>query len=72
MNIQTLQRKMIPRLVPMTPYEIYLQQVKATYDNIRYTRRGIAYTPAQFGGIFGQLEVMDDVIALQLVEFEII
>jgi hypothetical protein len=63
--------KIIPRIVPMTPYEVYLQRVKSTYDNIRYARKAMAYTPAQFGGIFGQEAVANSGSVLEITDFEI-
>ena len=64
-------QKIIPVLTPITPYELYLQQVKGLYDGIRYERQGITYTPPQFGGIFGQLETIDASVVLELIDFEI-
>lgn len=55
----------------MTPLELYLQRVNATFQNIRKTREGLAYTPAQFGGLFGQQEVANQSVVLELTEFEV-
>jgi len=63
--------KIIPKIVPMTPLELYLQRVNATFQNIRKTREGLAYTPAQFGGLFGQQEVANQSVVLELTEFEV-
>ena len=64
-------QKIFARLTPMTPYEIYLQRVNAQYDSIRKTNLGLDYTPAQFGGIFGQQVVNSSSAVLELTEFEI-
>jgi hypothetical protein len=71
MAINPIQPKIIPRLTPITPYEIFLQQVKGTYDAVRYKRRSMDYIPAQMGGIFGQKEVIDSGLVLEITEFEI-
>lgn len=71
MAIDTQKEKIIPKLMPLTPYEIYLQQVKGAYDNIRALRINYTYYPPQLGGFFGQVEVMDDTIVLELTDFEI-
>lgn len=71
MAINTQQEKIIPRLTPLTPYEIYLQQVKGAFDSIRARRANYTYYPPQLGGFFGQTEVMDDTIVLELIDFEI-
>jgi hypothetical protein len=63
--------KIIPKLVPMTPYEVYLQRVGATYDRIRKEREGFKYTPAQFGGLFGQGVVANSGEVLEITEFEV-
>lgn len=63
--------KIIPRLVPITPYEVYLQRVNSTYDNLRQTAKGMNYTPSQFGGIFGQNVASNSGMVLELTEFEI-
>lgn len=63
--------KIIPRLVPMTPYEVYLQRVGSTFDSMRKTRQGFKYTPAQFGGLFGQNMVSNSGVVLEITEFEV-
>jgi hypothetical protein len=63
--------KIIPKILPMSPYEVYLQRVNATYEGIRKRRQGLAYTPAQFGGLFGQEAVANSGIVLELTEFEV-
>lgn len=63
--------KIIPKLVPLTPYEIYLQQVKGTFDSIRYSRINMTYYPPQLGGFFGQQEVISDTAVLELTDFEV-
>lgn len=64
-------QKIISRLTPMTPYELYMQRVASTFDAIRKSSRGYDYTPAQFGGIFGQRVVIDQNVVLELIEFEV-
>lgn len=63
--------KIIPKLIPISPYELYLQRVNATYEGIRKIRNGLAYTPAQFGGLFGQGDVANSGSVLEVTEFEI-
>lgn len=71
MAIIVQKERITPRLVPMTPLEIYLQQVKGTYDAIRVERLEKEYYPPQLGGFFGQREVMDETLVLELTDFEI-
>lgn len=63
--------RIIPRLTPMTPYEVYMHRVNATYDNLRQQAKGMDYTPAQFGGIFGQASAANSGVVLELTEFEV-
>ena len=63
--------KIIPRLTVMTPYEVYIQRVNSSFDNIRQVAKGMSYTPSQFGGIFGQATAGNSGIVLELIEFEV-
>lgn len=63
--------KIIPKLTPISPYEIYLQQVKGVYDGIRAARLGLSYYPPQLGGIFGQTQVMGEIVVLELTDFQV-
>lgn len=63
--------KVIPKLVEMTPYQVYLQQVRGAADNIRARVAGFDYLPPQFGGLSGQLQVMNEEVVLQLIDFEV-
>ncbi len=58
------------RLVILTPYQMYLEQVAGVSDQIRATRRGLSYLPAQFGGLKGQRETLNSRVAVQMVDFE--
>lgn len=71
MAIVTQAPRIIPRLTPVTPYEMFLQQVKGTYDAIRVGRADLSYYPPQFGGLFGQQEVINEVVVLELTDFEV-
>lgn len=64
-------QKIFARLTPITPTELYLQRVNAQFDAIRKSNRGYDYTPAQFGGLFGQQVVLSSSAVLELTEFEI-
>lgn len=55
----------------MSPLEVYCQRVHATYEGIRKKREGYDYTPAQFGGLFGQGEVANSGQVLEITEFEV-
>jgi hypothetical protein len=55
----------------MTPYQIYMQQVRGVSDSIRALAAGLTYIPPQLGGLEGQLAVLEDNIVLQLIDFQV-
>jgi hypothetical protein len=61
----------IPSFAAMTPYQIYLQQVRGVTDSIRAQAAGLTYIPPQLGGLEGQLAVLEDNIVLQLIDFQV-
>lgn len=63
--------RLIPKLLPLTPYEIVLLQIQGTFDAIRYGRQGMDYIPPHMGGLFGQREVMDEIVVLEITNFEV-
>lgn len=63
--------KIIPRYTTMTPYEIYLQQVRGTFDGLRANNSGQNYIPPQFGGVFGQQALLQSGSVLELIDFEV-
>lgn len=64
--------KIISKLRPLTPYEMYLQQVRTTMDGIRLEEADVTYIPAQFGGLFGQREVINAAVVLDVIDFEVL
>lgn len=63
--------KVIPKLVALTPYEVYMRQVRGTYDNFRAENNSVDYIPPQFGGLFGQRKVLEGELVLELIDFDI-
>jgi hypothetical protein len=60
-----------PSFVNITPYEIYLQQVRGVTENLRQTTAGYTYLPPQFGGLIGQYTAMTEAIVLELIDFTV-
>ena len=58
------------RTVALTPYEIYLQQVRAVSDNIRFTQQGLDYYPLQFGGLKGQRQAIIGKAVVDIIDFQ--
>jgi hypothetical protein len=67
-----MSNRILPKLLPITPKELYLQLVGGTYDNIRQTNAGLTYIPAQFGGIFGQEIILTQGLVMEVTTFEVI
>ena len=63
--------KILPKLLPITPNEIYLQLVTGTTENIRQSNRGLDYIPAQYGGIFGQQTIIEEGLVMEVTTFEV-
>ena len=63
--------KFVPKFQAMSAYEIYMAQVSSTLEPIRAQMQGLSYLPPQLGGISGQLNVLQDVLVLQLIDFEV-
>lgn len=63
--------KINTRLVPITPYYMFLRQIADTTDGIRANRDGVErFFPMQFGGLFGQKTVMDLNEVMEITEFD--
>lgn len=59
-----------PRITPISPFELYLEQVKGVAEAIRVNSRGLSYIPAQFGGLKGQLITLNNQVVAQMIDFE--
>lgn len=62
--------KILNRLVAMTPKEVYLQRVKASYESVRQSAKGKDYVSPSFGGLFGQQHMVTNPTVLEIIEFE--
>lgn len=69
--VQSKNSYLTPRYVTMSPYEIYLAQVKGAIDNIRFTAQGMKYTPAQLGGLSGQLNTLNQAVVLRVTDYQV-
>jgi hypothetical protein len=58
-----------PRMLVLSPYELYMEQVRSISDSIRASRTGMAYVPAQFGGILGQRDSIMSQAVVQMIDF---
>lgn len=63
--------KILSSFVAMTPYQVFLNQVKSAIEPIRAATSNLTYIPPQLGGVEGQREVIQATAVLQLIEFEI-
>lgn len=58
------------RMVMLSPYQLYLEQVRGISDKIRAEAARLTYYPAQFGGLKGQRENLNSEVIVQLIDFE--
>jgi hypothetical protein len=63
--------KILPKYQAMTPYQIYVAQVKGAIEALRASAKGLDYIPPQLGGLSGQRAVIDQEVVLEIIEFEI-
>jgi hypothetical protein len=63
--------KILPKLVALGPYEVYLNQVKSSLEAIRYQNKDMEYLPPQLGGLTGQRKIIKDSLVLQMIDFEV-
>jgi len=63
--------KLLPQYVPMTPYQVYLNQIKSAIEPIRFATKSMSYLPPQLGGLTGQRNVISEAVILQMIDFEI-
>lgn len=68
---QSSNSNITPRFKVMSPYEIYLAQVAGCIESIRFSAKGISYTPPQMGGLSGQLKVLSEDVVLQQIQFQV-
>lgn len=66
----TLKTSINTRMVTLSPYELYLEQVRGISDSIRVKSRSLNYIPAQFGGLKGQRTSLQSKVAVQMIDFE--
>lgn len=65
------QTKINSTYTEMTPYNVYLLQIRATVDTVRAAAIGYSYMPPQLGGLSGQLKASNDALVLQTLDFKI-
>lgn len=53
----------------MTAHQIFKMQVKGVYENLR-TGEDTEYVPPHLGGPYGQREVINEHVVLNVTEFE--
>lgn len=61
----------LPKVVALTPFNLYLERVKSVSDSLRAASQGLGYIPMQFGGLFGQRESLLVNSAIKLIDFKV-
>lgn len=63
--------KFLPRLVPMSSYEVYVNQVKSSLEAIRFKAKDMEYLPPQLGGLTGQRQILNKSAVIETIDFEV-
>lgn len=58
------------RTTTLTPYQVYLEQIRSVSDSLRYADTGTDYYPMQFGGLKGQRQAIDGVAVVDILDFK--
>lgn len=59
------------RVLPLTPFEMYLARINSVTENLRNQAAGFDYYPLQFGGLIGQRQSLLANSAVRLVSFKV-
>lgn len=62
--------QVVSRTTALTPYQVYLEQIRAISDSIRVAAQGMDYYPLQFGGLKGQREAITGVAVVDILDFQ--
>lgn len=62
--------KIITRQLPLTSYNVYIQQVSDTMAAIRAAAKGQQYIPSQFGGLQGQRQALQGQNTVTMIDFQ--
>lgn len=65
------QNNILSTIRPVTPVELYKNQVKGIMEGIRVAGQGLSYIPPQFGGLMGQRQVLNEAVSLQIIDFKV-
>lgn len=69
-NTDPYNRKQVSRrTLELTPYNVYLEQIRGVSDAIRVASSGLQYYPLQFGGLKGQRLASADPAVLDIMDF---
>jgi hypothetical protein len=71
MRAQFKQTQIHPNLLPITPLELFLNQVNGTFNGPRQVAKGLEFIPNHFGGIFGQQRITQLTPVIEIIDFEV-
>lgn len=69
--VQPQQNKISPRLIPLTPLNLYLERCKGIAEKLRADVNRLDYIPLQFGGLSGQQESLLANSVVRIVDFKV-
>jgi hypothetical protein len=60
-----------PKIIPLTPLNLYLERVKSISEKLRADWDNLEYYPLQFGGIQGQQESLLANATVKIIDFRV-
>jgi len=60
----------LSRMVSLTPYQVYLEQVTGISDSIRASASNLDYYPMQLGGLKGQRQAITSTSVVEIMDFQ--
>lgn len=69
--IQPQRNKISPRLIPLTPLNLYLERCRGIADKLRADSLRLDYIPLQFGGLAGQQQSLLANSVVKVVDFKV-
>lgn len=61
-----------PKIIPLTPLNLYLERVKSITEKLRADVENLDYIPLQFGGIQGQQESLLANSTVKIIDFKVV
>lgn len=69
---QPSRNSVTPKIIALTPLNMYMERVKGVSEKLRADAQGLDYIPLQFGGIKGQQESLMANSTVKIIDFKVV